>query len=91
MRGGGGRNIALVVVVTKAEFHCQISCGVDIKYPALNNEIAWITNIVLKCSHTDGGTIPDGFTSQPAVSAQCCPVKGLFYPQAPGYRVESDF
>lgn len=40
----------LVVVVPKADFHCQVSCGGDIKYPALNYEIAWIMNIALKCS-----------------------------------------
>lgn len=46
----------------------HISCGSDIKYPVLNEEIAWIMNIVLTCSHTDGGeSLVDSAVSQLSV------------------------
>lgn len=48
--GGKKKWFTLVVVAPKADFHRRVSRGGDIKYPALNYEIAWIMNVALKCS-----------------------------------------
>lgn len=80
--------IILAVVATKDDSHRQISCGDDFQYATLNERMAWIMNIAPKCSHTDGGIICDGVTSQPAVGVLAVPVKFLCCPGLLGEAVE---